>query len=171
MNFLKTTLLGLLISNSCIAGNSFQVSLADTTWDGKTVPENQQCKRFGGHGKTPALLVEHIPTNSNAIVMEYSDKSYQAMDNGGHGKLGFHLSADTRTVNIPAVAGHTFELPENFYLMQAQQAPDWDQAGAYLPPCSGGKGNAYYVTVKAVRLDNGKIQKLLAETEIPLGLY
>lgn len=152
-------------------GTPFAATFTDPAWDGIKVPTGQQCARFGGSGSTPVIKVEHVPGKANALVMEYSDQTYQAMDKGGHGKIGYRIAKNTGQETIPAVAGHTFDLPTGFFLVEAQRAPTWDKAGAYLPPCSGGKGNSYYVTVKAVKEADGKVSEVLAETTIKMGQY
>lgn len=45
--------------------------------------------------------------------------------------------------------------------------------GAYLPPCSGGRGHSYYATVKAVYKARraGEESRLLGERVIELGKY
>ncbi|WP_303721317.1 hypothetical protein [Malonomonas rubra] len=94
------------------------------------------------------------------------------MDNGGHGKLDYRLTPGIRQIIIPPVAGHSFELPENFFLVKAHANPIWDQADAYLPPCSGGKRNHHYVTVKAVYLaPEGDQSLLLGHAKLNLGHY
>lgn len=171
---MKTTaliLLTLLAANTYADNMLLSVSLASSAWDSKKVPAGQQCEKFGGKGVTPVLTINHIPAGANAIVMEYSDRTYRAMDRGGHGKFGYRIKPRSSTVDIPSIAGHTFDLPKDFFLIEAQRAPTWDKAGAYLPPCSGGKGNNYYVTVKAVREVDGGIQEVFGETEVPLGIY
>jgi hypothetical protein len=167
-----TPILLILMSCNVYADNTpLNVSLANPAWDGKKIPVGQQCDKFGGKGATPMLAIHPIPVGTNAIVMEYSDRSYQPMDHGGHGKFGYRIQSNISTVNIPSVSGHTFELPKGFFLIEAQRAPTWDKAGAYLPPCSGGKGNEYYVTVKAVREVNGGIREVLREAKVVLGKY
>lgn len=152
-------------------GSPLTASFTAPGWDGVKVPAGQQCARFGGNGSTPVIKVEHIPGKTSALVLEFSDQTYQAMDNGGHGKIGYRIAKDAKQAIIPAVAGHTFDLPIGFFLVEAQRAPTWDKAGAYLPPCSGGKGNSYYVTVKAVKEVDGKVSEVLAETAIKMGRY
>ena len=97
--------------------------------------------------------------------------TYQPMNKGGHGKIGFRFKNGAKQISIPALAGHTFDLPSGFFLVEAQRAPSWDKAGAYLPPCSGGKGNDYYVLLKAVKVSNDKVTEELAEIEIKMGKY
>ena len=150
-----------------------QISFAESGWNGKTIPNGQQCKRFGGKGSTPRLIVKNIPAEANAIIMEYSDRDYVPMDNGGHGKIGYKIKQGTSEATIPSVPGHTFSLPEGFYLISAHNNPSWDTAGAYMPPCSGGKGNSYYVTIRAVYQPASKDQKskLLGMAKLNLGSY
>jgi len=152
----------------------FKAAFADTAWDGKTVPKGQQCKRFDGQDpSTPKLIVVGIPDGATAIVMEYSDRSYPPMDNGGHGKIGYKISPGTIEVTIPSVPGHSFDLPEKFFIVAPHQAPGWDIAGAYMPPCSGGNKNEYYVTVKAVVQSQGDTEsfKELASGVLEMGKY
>lgn len=151
---------------------TIKVEFVDPQWNGKLVPEGQQCNKFGGQGSTPELRISNIPREANAIIMEYSDKDARSMDNGGHGKLGYRLEAETRQVTIPPVEGHSFELPDYFFLVKPHANPAWDLPGAYLPPCSGGKGNRYYVTVKVVYMaPEGEQSLLLGHAKLNLGRY
>ena len=109
-------LLSLLTVNSYASSMSLSVSLADPAWDGKNVPVGQQCKKFGGEGSTPFLNVNQIPSGTNAIIMEYSDRTHRPMDCGGHGKFGYRILPGSSSVKVPSVAGHTFDLPQGFYL-------------------------------------------------------
>ena len=163
-------------SEKNVASNTHQLELHFTNpaWNGENIPTGQQCRRFGGiEPKTPALEIKKIPPKANAIIIEFSDKSYAPMDNGGHGKIGYVIDQGIETVVIPSIPGHTFDLPKRFFVVAAHQAPDWDDAGAYLPPCSGGNGNIYYATVKAIYRAHSKDQKsvLLAESVINMGRY
>lgn len=146
------------------------VEFADPVWDGVTVPKGYQCQKFGGTHGSPALRVSGIPERTNALLLEFSDRSYAPMDNGGHGKVGYAIDAGSTTVEVPSIPPHTMDLPEGFWTIAAQGAPDWDKPGAYLPPCSGGRGNAYYVTVKAVARDGDTMQEL-AQTVVEMGKY
>ena len=151
-----------------------KLAFADPAWDGKKIPEGQQCQRFGGKNpSTPKLLVDDIPDNADAIIMEFSDRNYSPMDAGGHGKIGFRIDKGTPKVTIPSIPGHSFDLPNGFFLVKAHQAPSWDKAGAYMPPCSGGRGNAYYVTVKAVNeiAEGYQDYNVLGMGRLELGKY
>lgn len=171
-----------LLTFACVTAGKYKpveamaelgIALADPAWDGQKIPKGQQCRKFGGHGETPALSVDGIPAGANALIMEFSDRSHQPMDNGGHGKIGFRIDPGTTVVTIPSVPGHTFDLPAGFFLVAAHRNPSWDKAGAYMPPCSGGKGNLYYVTVKAVYEAPSKSEesKLLGKGKLNIGRY
>jgi len=160
-----------MAKDSSVGINKFKVEFADASWDGFEVPAGQQCLKFGGKDPlTPRFKVKNIPVGTTAIVMEYSDRAYKPNDNGGHGKLGYQISADTRQIIIPSVQGHTFELPLEFFSVAVHQAPGWDKAGAYLPPCSGGSKHPYYVTVKAV-IKEGNDFTVLAQELVEMGVY
>ncbi len=151
-----------------------ELTFDDSDWDGKTVPVGQQCQRQGGDNpSTPRIIVSSIPEGSNAIVLEFSDRDYRPMDDGGHGKIGFLISEGTKEAVIPSIPGHSFNLPNDFFIIQEHQASSFDTAGAYMPPCSGGIGNSYYVTVKAVMLisEEDKTYTLLGQGILELGKY
>ena len=146
---------------------ALDVKFADSAWDGNKIPEGQQCQKFGGNNpSTPKLIVTGIPVGSTAIVLEYSDRDSKKMDKGGHGKMRFALSPQSTKVEIPSVPGHTFEIPPAFTMIEAHRGKGWDKAGAYMPPCSGGKGHEYYLTVKSVKDD-----KVTAKTVIEMGKF
>ncbi|MEW5722970.1 MAG: hypothetical protein AB1896_07670 [Thermodesulfobacteriota bacterium] len=113
---------------------ALEVAFADPAWNGQKVPDGQQCRRFGGQGATPGLIVRNIPAGANAVILEFSDKNVAKMDHGCHGRIGYLIPPGTTEVALPPVPGHTFELPQGFFLVQAHCAPSWDKAGAYLPP-------------------------------------
>lgn len=146
---------------------AFDAKFADETWDGIKVPAGQQCQKFGGQNPTtPRFIISGIPVGSDAIVLEYSDRSFEKMDKGGHGRMAFILDSAASEVTIPSVPGHTFDLPPAFKVVEAHRGPDWDTAGAYMPPCSGGRGNAYYVTIKATQED-----RVVATTMLEMGTF
>ena len=151
---------------------SFEVTFADSEWDRKNVPKGQQCLRFKGNGSTPRLTIKNIPAGTNAIIMEFSDRDSNSMNFGGHGKVGYYIEEGVKEIIIPSVPGHTFDLPEKFFKVAAHKLPSWDKAGVYMPPCSGGKGHRYYVTIKAVYKDpNGKSSKLFGKEKLEMGRY
>jgi len=147
--------------------SALEVKFTESAWDGKIIPEGQQCQKFGGDNPmTPKLMVLDIPAGSDAIVLEYSDRDSEKMNNGGHGIMKYSLTSPGMMVQIPSVPGHTFSLPDRFTMMEAHRSPGWDIAGAYMPPCSGAKNHEYYLTVKAVKGD-----QVNAETVIEMGKY
>lgn len=152
--------------------SELKVSFIDISWDGEHIPEGQHCKKFGGNGSTPSLKIENIPLSSNAIIIEFSDRSFFLMNHGGHGKIGIWLDEQHTSVVIPSVAGETTVVPDGLFI-EKQHRGSRGKEGAYLPPCSGGRGNRYYAEVKAVYKDrkNKKESKLLALGEIYLGEY
>jgi hypothetical protein len=160
--------MGLTMASSA---HALVAELADPSWNGDLVPTGMQCQKFGGvEPRSPALVISEIPEGTNVLIFEYSDRSYAPMDNGGHGKVGYAINQLTGTVWVPPVSGHTFELPSGFFMIEAHRNPKWDQAGAYMPPCSGGKKNSYYVTVKAAKVD-GQAMTIQAQTVLELGKY
>jgi hypothetical protein len=150
-----------------------RLSFNDNEWDGEKVPDGQQCLRFGGKPFTPSIRVEGIPDDADAIIMEFSDRSWPPMDNGGHGRIGYAIPPSVSDVIIPKVPGHTFSLPDNFFVIEPHRGSHWDKSGAYMPPCSGGKGNHYYVKVLAVKIANGNIMdyKILSKGVLKMGKY
>jgi hypothetical protein len=164
---LRTFLVSL--STVFLASNALalEASFSDIAWDGIDVPEGQQCQKFGGDNPaTPKLMIKDIPTGTNAIILEYSDRDSEKMNNGGHGRMVYTLHEPASEVEIPSVPGHTFDIPADFKSIEAHRSPGWDKEGAYMPPCSGGKGHAYYVTIKAA---DG--EKVLAETVLEMGSF
>lgn len=156
------------------SAQSLEASLADPVWTGEGIPEGQQCQRFGGENPaSPQVQISRIPAGTKAIILAFSDRSFARMDNGGHGIVAYPLSADDKeSVTIPSVPGHTGELSDGFFVVQEHQAPNWDKAGAYLPPCSGGRGNEYFIDIKAVKLGGDQqIGEVLGEISVKLGTY
>lgn len=160
----------LLVLPLAVTASDLQAKFVDPVWDGAAVPDGYQCQKFGGTHGSPALHVNGIPARTNALVLEFSDRSYAPMDHGGHGKLGYAIEPGSTSVQVPSVPPHTTALPAGFWTVAEHSAPDWDKPGTYLPPCSGGRGNAYYVTVKAVVHEGDDIEEL-AETILEMGKY
>jgi hypothetical protein len=155
-------------------GQDLSASLADPAWTGEGIPAGQQCQRFGGqNSESPEVTVQNIPAGTEAIVLAFSGRSLARMDNGGHGQVAYKLSGDDQaSVTAPSVPGHTNDLPEGFFVVQEHQAPNRDKAGAYLPPCSGGRGNDYFIDIKAVKLEGDQqVGEVLGETSVKLATY
>lgn len=148
------------------------VSFADSTWDGKVVPKDQQCKMFAGNGSTPVLNISNIPSGTNAILISFNDKTYKMNDNGGHGIIGIWIQEGQAVVVVPSVAGETNELPKGMFIEEKFRS-NRGKDGAYLPPCSGGRGNEYNATIRAVYKSSSTSEPstLLGEGVITLGKY
>ena len=90
------------------------------------------------------------------------------MDNGGHGVVSYKIQKGLKEVEVLALKGETFELENGFESVNAHTGTRFNKvAGAYLAPCSGGKGNTYTVNINAVDAEN----KTLASAELVLGKY
>ncbi len=172
---------GVLLLAGCQAGYepvsdklpNLTVSFADPGWDGKTLPKGQQCSKFGGKGATPALVVDGVPDGTNAVIIEYNDRNYPPLSyDGGHGKIGFWVSTSGQ-VRLPSVPGETSRMPEGAFVEADSRATGSYATAGYLPPCSGGKGNAYFAEVKAVykAKSESETSKLLAVGNVELGRY
>jgi len=156
-----------------VTAADLELSFTDPKWTGEGIPEGQMCNKFGGkETMSPQIVVKGIPAEADAIVLLFSDRSNARMNNGGHGKVGYKITAGSAEITVPSVPGHTEILPENFWMVAAHSAPGWDTAGAYLPPCSGGRGNNYFVDVKAVKLGaDNDVSNILAEGSIKLATF
>lgn len=172
-HFVATALIAVGLSCATVPAKAadLTVEFADPAWTGDKIPAGQHCKKFGGEGATPPLAVSNIPPEANAIVVEFNDKSYQQLSyDGGHGKIGFHITPGVGTVTLPAVPGGTSDMPDGVWLVKKNRATGaWSSPG-YLPPCSGGRGNKYEAEVYAViRSDDGYEE--IGEGSIRLGRY
>ena len=166
---MKYTLLSTFILIFSFYTNAFalDITFADDDWDGVTIPNGQQCQKFGGiNPATPRWIVSNIPIGSDTIILEYSDRDSKKMDKGGHGRMLFPISPTATQTEIPSVPGHTFIIPSQFAMIEAHRGAGWDIDGAYMPPCSGGKNHAYYVTIKTVKGD-----LITAEMVVEMGKY
>lgn len=148
-----------------------RVTLTDAAWNGQAVPTGQQCRRFQGQGNTPALRVENIPAGANAILLAFNDETYQPMNNGGHGIVGFRITGNSATL-APFPGEVTTGLPQNTFIEAENRSGGFGGPG-YLPPCSGGQGNTYSVTVLAVSKSdtNPADNKILAQSRVTLGKF
>lgn len=166
---MKSIVLSSLLFVSSIFASDLSVEFSDSKWDGITVPRDEVCSNYNVQsGSTPALKVSNIPQNTTKIIFTYSDKTFTKMDNGGHGVIAFNLKENTKEVNVPALEGETFELIKGFEIVSAHTGTRFKKtAGAYLAPCSGGKGNTYIVDINAVDSSN----KSLAKTQLVLGKF
>ena len=166
LNVIKRLSLLALLSTSSYAF-ALDVNFVDSKWDGKTIPEGQQCQKFDGvKPGTPKLSVSGIPAGSDSVVLVYSDRDSKKMNNGGHGIMSYTLAKGANKVQLPIVAGHSYEMPKGFEMIAEHRGAGWDKEGAYMPPCSGGSGHEYYVTVQTY-----KGNTVTAETVLELGKF
>lgn len=144
------------------------VAFADAKWTGDKVPDKQWCQKFQGSGSTPALKLSGVPAGTTAVTLAFNDESYQPMNNGGHGAVRFAVKPTAGTVNLVSVPGETDKLPAGVSTESAHKGSAYSgTGGAYLPPCSGGKGNTYSATVKALNASGAT----LGEGKIVIGKY
>ena len=169
-----TTLLALNVSTHSVADEGLGVRFTDPAWDGKKIPAGQMCQKFGGaNARSPSLMIENIPAGADALLMAFNDESYTPMDKGGHGVLSFAHDGSA-TASLPAVSGETDSLPAGVTAFTKHRGTGWSgTGGAYLPPCSGGRGNTYTITISVVKMNSDKtgIANKLAEKKFTLGTY
>ncbi len=148
-----------------------RVTFVDTAWNGTAVPAGQQCRRFQGQGNTPAFQVDNIPAGTDAILLAFNDETYAPMNNGGHGVVGFRVTGTSARL-APFPGEVITGLPANTFI-EAENRSGGFGGPSYLPPCSGGMGNTYTVTVMAVSKSdtNPADNKLLAQSKLTMGKY
>jgi hypothetical protein len=162
---------GLALSEEKVESIQWEANLSDYGWDGKTIPDGQQCQRFGGiMPATPEIRIRNLPDDVNLIIAEYSDRDYKPMNHGGHGRMAFAITPDQHLIKLPRVDGHSFHMPKGSFILAPHRNPEHDKAGAYMPPCSGGKGHEYYVTLKAVHFDGENVESF-GKQVLELGKY
>lgn len=151
---------------------TLHLSLADASWNGKTIPKGQQCKEYSGNGASPRITVKNIPPQVNTLVLEFSDATYKPCDNGGHGVISYQIPRGSVEITVPSIPGQTFDLPEGFSLIKEHCGAELlMQAGAYIGPCPG-LGNVYYVTIKAFYESPDKATpQLLGIGQLDIGTY
>lgn len=148
------------------------VQFASAAWDGKAVPKDGICQVHGGRGDTPELKVSGIPAGANAVIVEFSDRSFAPMDNGGHGIIGWKIEPGATTATLKPVPGMTSKVADGTWIEGDNRSSN-SPAPGYRGPCSGGRGNTYEADVKAVYkpTKDGEEGKLLAKGRIRLGTF
>lgn len=166
--FTAALVLGHAHSAAAADKGNLVVSLADPAWDGKTVPSNQVCKRFGGTAFTPAIKIGGLPDGAHSIVLAFGDETFAAMADGGHGIIRFTVPKGAKEITLTKVPGETDTLPAGVSVVTDHRGSGWSgTGGAYLPPCSGGRGNSYYTDIKVQDADGNDINA----TFIDIGTY
>ena len=162
----------LLALGPVCAQDALTISLVDPAWNGKNIPSDQVCKKFGGNqAKSPALKVEGIPADADALILSFNDESYTPMDQGGHGIIRIQLKK-AAAMQVPSIPSETDALPSGVSLVANHRGSGWSgTGGAYLPPCSGGRGNTYSIDVSAVKGSADGNSTPLAKGKIVIGKY
>lgn len=154
-----------LIAGTGFAQAKMSVQLL-SPWDGKRVPAGQNCTLDGGQGSTPPMKLSGLPKGTVTIIVEYNDKSYAPLSSGGgHGVIGYPVRGNS--ANLPAVLGLSAKLPGGVQVVKPARSTGRYASKGYLPPCSGGRGNNYSATIKAVSATG----KLLEKITIGIGKY
>jgi len=169
-NKLVTIISLCLLTFSNIYAKDFQALFTDANlWNGKIVPEEEICSDYNFEaGHTPEISLQNIPRYTRKIILSFSDETFQGMKDGGHGIISYTLDIGTQTIIIPSIAGETFDLPDEFTSIIAHKGVNFGkEEGAYLAPCSGGKGNTYSMLIQAVDENN----KVLDSVSLTLGRY
>src|SRR5882757_9204044 len=150
------------------AQSALTVKFTDPDWDGKTVPKKAICTITGGAGAmTPALEVSGVPDGTVKIVESFNDETYEPMNHGGHGALGFDVTPANGVVAVPSAPGETDQLAAGVTVVAKNKGTGQYDKPGWLPPCSGGGGNRYTMDVNA--LDAGG--KLLGTAHVDIGHY
>lgn len=166
--FVSGIVASIILTTNLLAAD-VEVSFADEKWNGNYIPQDEVCSDYNIEpGSTPGLYIDNLPANAKKVILKFNDKTFTKMDNGGHGILSYEIQDGSVSVEIPPQIGETFELEEGFEVVKAHTGTRFNKKpGAYLAPCSGGKGNTYTVNIDLVD-ENGKV---LFSKELTLGKY
>lgn len=158
-----------------IKKDGMQISFADEKWDGEKIPKDEVCSNYNEKaGATPKIEITNLPKGTNLLVFTYSDDTFKYMSMGGHGIISYKVKEGEKTVVVPSFKGETFDLPKGFKSEIAHRGVNrGKKAGAYLAPCSGGKGNIYSVRIEAIHIfeDEKELPELLETKDLVLGRY
>ena len=159
-------MLGVLIS---LAGTPALAEMSvklEGGWDGKKVPEGQQCSLQGGNGSTPPMRLSNIPKGAKWIYVEYNDRDYQPLSSkGGHGIIGYPVKGPS--AHLYPVQGMKPKLKGGAEVIKKARSTGKYSSQGYLPPCSGGRNSRYFAVIKAIDL-NGKV---LEKIKVNIGRY
>ena len=142
------------LATLALSANAFamDVKFNDAAWNGKKIPEGQQCLNYDGKNPaTPSMTVSNIPMGAESLVFVYNDVSNKRMQHGGHGIVEFNRPEGATSAEIPRVFGHTYEVPVGIEMVAEYRSRTGEAGGAYKPPCTGGKNHLYTVDVQARR--------------------
>ena len=86
--------IALILTVSQSFAQSMEANINDPAWNGKQIPKGLQCNKFGGKNPmSPEIKITGIPEGTEAILLRFSDESFQRMKNGGHGVVAMLLEA------------------------------------------------------------------------------
>lgn len=166
---MKNIAMMMTIILSTLGAVDFSATFVDKKWNKIEVPKSEVCSNYNTRaGNTPAIALTHIPVGTSKIILAFSDETFAGMRNEGHGVISYKIPKVTSSITVPSIEGETFDLPKNFSIVTQHRGGQFGKKeGAYLAPCSGGKGNTYSVIIKAVDNDD----KILGSTSLTLGKY
>ena len=182
LTHLVITLSCSILLSSCATSNydvsedlaELKITFVDSKWDGETVPKDEICKRWGANGSSPEIKVDNIPSGTNAIIVEFNDRSYQPLSTGGgHGAIWVTVENSTSVI-VPSVMTETNELPTGVNIEHKHRGRGHGSGiggGVYLAPCSSQLRNLYSADIKAVNKSESNSIKLLGTGMISLGRY
>jgi hypothetical protein len=149
---------------------TLEVAFVNSHWNGLTVPSQGRCKKCGGDGKSPSVVVRGIPDGANAVVIEFNDLNDDELSSeGGHGAIW--VAAQNRyEVIIPSIPEETLKLPLGVFL-ESRHRSSTGQTGAYLGPCACEERHTFVVVAKAVYKPQlqGEQALLLGQGELVMG--
>lgn len=169
---LSALFLGVAFPALAQEASSLTVTFADESWNGSKVPYSGVCSANGGKNFTPPISVANVPADANAIIVEYSDRTYTPHNNGGHGKIGYWIEPGKGSATLPAIEGDTRKLGDGAWV-EGDNFDTRQGARGYLGPCSGGRGNLYEADLKAVikSKDGSGETRVLSKGQIRLGYF
>lgn len=161
---LTMTALSLMSLNAA----NLSATFVDDIWKKTQVPKSEVCSNFNTKaGSTPSISLENIPKNTDKIMLTFTDETFKGMKDGGHGVISYAVPKGSTSLIIPSIKGETFDLPTGFTSVVKHRGWKFGKTeGAYLAPCSGGKGNTYSVVIKAMNKDT-----ILDATSLTLGTF
>lgn len=167
----KITMIGAIIALglSSLGAADFSATFVNKIWNKTEVPKTEVCSNYNTRpGKTPAIALTGVPAGTSKVILAFSDETFAGMRDGGHGVIAYNIPKKTVNITVPSIKGETFDIPKNFSIVTKHRGGKFGKTeGAYLAPCSGGKGNTYSVEIKAIDNDN----KTLGTTSLTLGKF
>jgi len=149
---------------SALASNFLVISLnaaelkaifLDAKWDGKKIPDDQQCITQGGvNPSTPKIKVTGIPSGAKSILMTITDYNYGSA--GLHGVFRFKVADGATEMVLPAIAETAKNFPSGVEI-EKYESGGMSQEGNYLPPCSDRRSHMYASEIQVVDSDDEEL--------------